>query len=110
MANTDIKDTPSGLIRYVLLVVSSPNQTTTADMCKLVMDILPNFEKQQDGTAKISLLWKTEHMNTIDVPALAIEIFGNEMIDANRFVYRMLPMQLVDGEASCFVVYDADPK
>jgi hypothetical protein len=110
MANTDKSGLPVGLIRYALLVVSLPVQPTTADMCKLLMEMIPDFEKRQDGTAKISLQWKAEPMDAIDVPDLAIRYFGNEIIDANKFLYRILPVKLEKGEARCFVVIDAHPK
>jgi hypothetical protein len=104
------KNEPTGIIRYVLLVTSVPVQLTTAQMSTLVMECLPNFEKQQDGTCKISFIWRTEPMNLIDVPALAIETFGNGIMDANKYVYRRLNIKLKTGEACILVVYDADSK
>ena len=99
---------PRGLIRYVLMVASLPTQPTNPQMSAFVMDLLPELEKQNDGTAKIGLLWETKPMYLIDVQALAVEAFGNIVLDSNKFIYRTLSVKLGTGEAKCFVVYDRD--
>lgn len=70
------------------------------------MDLLPDFEKQQDGTAKIAFKWVNEPLKFIDMQALAIDTFGKGILDINNFVYRTLHIKLKTGEAKCFVVYD----
>jgi hypothetical protein len=99
---------PRGLIRYVLLVTSLPTQPTNPQMASFLMDLLPELDSQQDGTAKIGFLWETKSMHLIDIQALAVESFGNIILDSNKYIYRTQHIKLKTGEAKCFIVYDKD--
>jgi hypothetical protein len=88
------------------MVVSNPVQPTPPQMSAFLMDILPEFKTQHDGTGKVGFLWETKPMSSIDVPALAIETFGSQIMDASRYTYRTLHIRLQAGEAKCLVVYD----
>ena len=88
------------------MVASLPTQPTNPQMSAFVMDLLPELEKQNDGTAKIGLLWETKPMYLIDVQALAVDSFGDIILDSSKFIYRTLSIKLGTGEAKCFVVYD----
>jgi len=104
--NTNEK--PKGLIRFVFLVVSLPVQPEQTQMAEFLMNLLPEFEQQQDGTAKIGFLCETTSMNLINVQSLAIDAFGNNILDSDKYIYRTISIKLKTGEAKCFVVYDKD--
>jgi len=109
MTHYTTKGKPTGLIRYVLLVVSHPEQPTAPQMSDFLLRILPEFKTQNDGTAKVGLLWETKPMESIDVPALAMQTFGREVADETKFTYRTLRHKMSGGETRCLVICDAPP-
>jgi hypothetical protein len=107
MTNNDEKLKPRGLIRFVFLAVSHPDiQPTAQQMSAFIMEKLPEFEKQPNGTAKIGLLCETKSMNLIDIYSLAMETFGNEVSDESKYTYRTMHFGIDGGEAKCLVIYD----
>ena len=106
-ANINIaKGKSTGLIRYVLLVVSHPEQPSAGQMSAFLMDILPEFQTQHDGTGKMGLLWETKPINSIDMSSVAIKTFGDVIMDESKYTYRTLHLGINGGEAKCLVVYD----
>jgi hypothetical protein len=104
-----LKSKPSGLIRYVLLVVSHPNEPTPRQTFEFMESILPELgrqEKKHEGVAKIAWLWKTEPMSSIDMTALAAKSFGAAVVDNGLYTYRTIHFKLQGGEAKCLVAYD----
>ena len=109
MNNT--KSTPNGLIRFVLLVVSHPVQPSAPQLSAFLLDILPEFNKQHDGTGKVGMSWETKPISSIDINQLAVKTFGDVIMDESKYTYRTLHLRFNGGEAKCFVVYDiADKK
>jgi hypothetical protein len=96
---------PKGLIRYVLLVVSHPQEPTPGQTFAFLHNLLPEFKKQHDGTEKIATQWLTTPIGSIDMTALAIETFGNGVMNSN-YTHRTLRIGLNEGEARCLVAYD----
>lgn len=101
---------PSGLIRYVLLVVSHPVQPTTGQMSKFLTEVLPEFTKQPKDTGIAGLLHETKPMHMINMPKVATEAFGEGILDESKYIYRTMHFGLNGGEAKCFVVYDIASK
>lgn len=109
MTDNPAQGKPTTLIRYVLMVVSHPEQPTTPQMSQFLLKILPEFKTQNDGTAKVGFLWETKPMDSIDVPALAVQTFGREVADESKYTYRTLRHKMTGGETKCLVIYDAPP-
>ncbi len=65
---------------------------------------------QQDGTAKVGILWEKNPLSTIDMTAKAVEAFGCGVVNNAIYTYRTLHFGLKAGEATCLVAYDKTAK
>ncbi|OQB94319.1 MAG: hypothetical protein BWX84_00243 [Verrucomicrobia bacterium ADurb.Bin118] len=97
---------PKGLIRYALLVVFHPTEPSVPQMSAFLMDILPEFQSQHDGTGKVGMLWEKRPIDSIDISSLAVKTFGDAILDESKYIYRTLHLKIDGGEAKCFVAYD----
>jgi len=92
-----------GEIKYVLLVTSLPEEPSMPHMCSFIQDTLPELK---NGDAKIGLVWKTDPIDSINVPALAVEAFGSHVGDESQFSYRTIGVKLQQGHAKILVIYE----
>jgi len=106
MIQENSQATRRGLIRFVLLVVSHPEQPTAPQMSAFLLKMLPEFKAQPNGAAKVGLLWETRSMDSIDVPGLAVQTFGSEVANESRYTYRTIRHKMAGGETKCLVIYD----
>jgi len=97
---------PTGLIRYLLLVVSHPVQPNPRQTFDFLNEILPELKTQQNDSTKIGTLWVTTPIGGIDMTAKAIEAFGVGVVNNDLYIYRTLHLGLHGGDAKCLVVYD----
>jgi hypothetical protein len=97
---------PKGAIRFVLMVVFHPIQTSTPQMSAFLMDLLPDLNSQNNRNGKIGLIWKPDPIDLIDLQSLAIKTFGEGITDTNTYIYRTLHLGIDGGDVKCLVVYD----
>jgi hypothetical protein len=105
----DTSEKPQGTIRYVLFVVSHPVSPTPAQTFEFLNKILPELNKQKDGTAKIGTLWETDPIGSINMTEKAVEAFGDAVANNQIYTYRTLHLGLRGGDAKCLVIYDRVP-
>lgn len=92
-----------GDIKYVLLVASLPEEPLMAHMSSFLFESLPEL-KQAD--AKIGFVWKTDPIDSIDMHGLAVNAFGSEVANENRYIYRTIGYKLSSGHAKVLVIYE----
>lgn len=91
-----------GNIKYVLLVTSLPEEPSMPHMCSFIQDALPELK---DGDTKIGFVWKTDPIDSINVPALAVQAFGPHVSDEAKYIYRTIGVKLQQGHAKILVIY-----
>ena len=93
-----------GDIKFVLLVTSLPEEPSMPHMCSFVQDSLPELK---NGDAKIGFVWRTDPIDSIDVPGLAVEAFGSKVADPSTYIYRTIVSKLPTGHAKTLVIYES---
>jgi hypothetical protein len=91
-----------GEIKFALLVASLPEEPSMPHMCEFVQKSLPELK---NPNAKIGFVWKTDPIESIDASALAVNTFGSEVADPNRYTYRTISFKLPNGHAKVLVIY-----
>ena len=92
-------------ISYAFMVVSHPIQPSDGQLSAFLIKTLPELATS-DGDGQLGFLWVTNLLNSVDITALAIDAFGNCIIDESKYIYRTLHLGIDGGEAKCLVVYE----
>ncbi|WP_295433887.1 hypothetical protein [uncultured Thiodictyon sp.] len=96
---------PEGLIHCAFMVVSYPVEPTVPQMGAFLMRILPELGMPENRLAKLGFFWDSKPMELLDINALAISTFGDEITDAESYIYRTIHHKLDGGAAKCLIVY-----
>ena len=90
-----------GSMEYALVVTSLPEEPPMEHLVPFVQESLPDL----GGDTKIGFVWKTDPIDSIDIPALAVQAFGEHVSDETQFIYRTIGFQLEKGHAKILVIY-----